>query len=704
VHECRRIGEGGRSISTLTASVPVPRSDFRFVALVAGLPILLGIAQVLPHNGAGLPVRLAAAAACVLIVPGALILRLTGWPKELGVALAGSLAWSLTATFVCLLLTFAFAGSLTLTLVLLAALSFGTAVPVAIRRSAELDRSDLRLTAGVALAGVAFAVAVWLFAGPVSGDGLFHLGRIRKLLDFTDLSTLSVVDEFKHGGLHPGYAFPLWHGALALVAKLAGVDPTLVLRYLSAILVPLAFVLAYAAGRTLFRSPWGGAAVVLAQLVQLGLPVGRTGAFRALALPATASRQLLVTAILALVFAYVRDRSTALLGALVAGGLSLALIHPTYAAFLAILLGGFLIARALLAQADVPRLGATLVALVVPAAGVAFWLLPVVKKTASYHASGSELHRSLTKYADQLDVFSDHAYRLAPELFVQGGAVAIGALVLVPLAVLAARRRWAAYVLGSSLAVFVLTLVPLVFPRFADAVSISQARRMGIFIPFAFALAGGAAVLARVLGPALVPLALGAGIALQLVFPGGFSYHLDNGGPAIATWIAAFGGAGALVAGTYFGRSEAIECQGAVALGAVALFVVPAAVSGFAHFGDRRSGGEPALTPGVVNALREDVPMRSVVFSDDLTGYRIAAYAPVYVNAAPPSHVADTTDNRPFQRRSDALRFMRTGDLSIPRRYHARWIVVDKDRFRPRLHLPRVYRDARYVVYRLTPG
>ena len=36
---------------------------------------------------------------------------------------------------------------------------------------------------------------------------------------------LERVDEFVDGGLHPGYAFPLWHAFLALVAKLAGVDP-----------------------------------------------------------------------------------------------------------------------------------------------------------------------------------------------------------------------------------------------------------------------------------------------------------------------------------------------------------------------------------------------------------------------------------------------------------------------------------------------
>ena len=56
------------------------------------------------------------------------------------------------------------------------------------------------------LTGVAFAVALWHLASPLSGDALFHLARVRKLDAFGSLS-LRTVDEFKDGGLHPGYAF-----------------------------------------------------------------------------------------------------------------------------------------------------------------------------------------------------------------------------------------------------------------------------------------------------------------------------------------------------------------------------------------------------------------------------------------------------------------------------------------------------------------
>ena len=69
----------------------------------------------------------------------------------------------------------------------------------------------------VAGAGALLGLLLWHVAGEIGGDGLFHLARVRKLDAFDSLS-LDAVNEFADGGLHPGYAFPLWHGFLALVA------------------------------------------------------------------------------------------------------------------------------------------------------------------------------------------------------------------------------------------------------------------------------------------------------------------------------------------------------------------------------------------------------------------------------------------------------------------------------------------------------
>ena len=82
---------------------------------------------------------------------------------------------------------------------------------------------------------------------------------------------------------------------------------------------------------------------------------------------------------------------------------------------------------------------------------VAVAIVPLVEATAGHTPTGGELRRAFTHYAGQIDVFSEHSYRLAPEVFGRGGAVAIAGLLLIPLAALASRRRWAAFVLGEQL-------------------------------------------------------------------------------------------------------------------------------------------------------------------------------------------------------------------------------------------------------------
>jgi hypothetical protein len=89
------------------------------------------------------------------------------------------------------------------------------------------------------------------------------------------------------------------------------------------------------------------------------------------------------------------------------------------------------------------------------------------------------------------------------------------------------------------------------------------------------------------------------------------------------------------------------------------------------------------------------------VYSDLETSYRIAAYAPVYIAAAPPSHVADTEKNRPYERREENIRFFETGDVAIPRAAGADWLVVDRSRYDVVPDADSVYRDDRYTLYAL---
>jgi hypothetical protein len=111
-----------------------------------------------------------------------------------------------------------------------------------------------------------------------------------------------------------------------------------------------------------------------------------------------------------------------------------------------------------------------------------------------------------------------------------------------------------------------------------------------------------------------------------------------------------------------------------LAAAAAVLFVLPVAVHGLANWSPRVTSDPNALSPELVRALRE-VPPRAVVIAPLETSYRILALAPVYVVAAPVSHVADTKANRPYARRNDVARWLETDDPAIPRAYGATWGV-----------------------------
>jgi len=597
---------------------------------------------------------------------------------------AETLTWSLGLVAAALAVTFAVHGSLVLTLVLVLAAGL-VALPFARRRRPQLTRTN----GFVALLGLGFGIALWSIEGLVRGDALFHLGRMRKLDDFGSL-TLRAVDEFKDGGLHPGYAFPLWHAWLALVGKVTGLDPTHVVRHESSLLAPLAFVLAYELGREVFRSRTAGVATLLAQVGMIALAPGSGGAYRTLELPGTTARQLLVPAATIVFFRFARAPSYPLAATLAVAATALAFVHPTYALFLAIVLGGYALARLVFVR-ELRVNALALAAFGVPMALVFLWLKPIVDETESRNA----VAQGIAQYRSDLVVHSHSSYHLAPGVVSRTGAIAIVALALAPLAVLATRRRWAALVAGATALLLVLELWSLVFPHFSHLVSLSQSRRAAGFLPFAVMFAGGLRVLRRAAGVLLLPLALAAGIVLQFAWPGDFRLHLAHGGPAAAAWIAFVGSLAALVVGAVV----KVEFEQATALAAV-LFVLPVAVHGFVHWSGDGKRDSAALTPGLVDFLRRDVPERAVVYADLQTSYRISAYAPVYVANGPPSHVADTRANDPYGRVAALHRFLRANDPAVLRRYHAQWLVLRRGEWQHRVGTL-VYHDGRFRVFRL---
>jgi hypothetical protein len=634
----------------------------------------------------------------VLLLPGACAIRVLGVRAPIGVQLAAALGWSLAAIFALLALTFAVAASLSLAVGLLG-LATAVGFVFSLRRTGTTpERADVLAAVGLVALGAALAGALWWATGTIGGslgpsvsDALFHLGRIRKLDELGALDSIEVMNEIDGEHVHPGYAFPLWHGALALIARLAGVDPTLAVLYLPAILVPVALLVTYGAGRALFGSEGGGVATAIGWLALFALPFGGVGSLQYLAQPGGASRFLLVPAVLALAFAFVADRRGALLACVAASAFAVAVIHPTYVVFLGVLLGGFFLARAVLGgERDLRRIAAGLGAIVVPAALFFAWLVQFV----------GDIHRSRARFPQEVETIGS-ALRLRPDQLAWGGGMKVVALAAMPLLFLAAGRRWAAYVIGGFLALTLVALVPQLFDSFADAISISQAKRIASFLPLPFALAG-AAVLAgrlRILG---VGAALAAGLAAELAF------RAPATGAGWLVWTAALTAALGLAAFA-FARARAPREPGSrwVVLAAIAM-AAPAAVSGFAGY-ERWDDPDPyGPSPGLTAALRKDVEPLAVVLAPSPTSYRVVGYAPVRIVVNPHGHVA--LDDEDYDERLQSVqRFFLEPETTVEERravldrYSVSWVLVDRTHGTPAFPagLTKVYADDRYVLYRV---
>jgi len=598
----------------------------------------------------------------LVLVPGHLVARALGQRS-----VSATVGWTMAVLFAGWLAVFVVHASVWLAIAVLAVAAAGAVVPARRAGFAPLPREEVILLA----AGLVLGLALWHVAGSITGDALFHLGRVRKLVELGDLH-LTTVDEFRDGGLHPGYAFPLWHGFLAVVAKLSGLDSATVVNHEASVLAPLACAVAWEAGVAVFGTVAAGWSVLAAQLGLYCFAPGHGGAWASLELPGTVSRQLLVPAAIALFFEYKEERRWAHVAGLASIFGALALVHPTYALFLLIPLCAYSVLRV----GQWRRSAVAIACAVVPTVLAFVWLTPIVRETVSHNPGPMEKARALRHYADQLVVHGPDDYRLKAEVIGRGGAVAVAALLLVPLAGLSIRRRWAAFVLGGFVSILALMLIPPPFTHFSDLVSISQSRRAAGFVPFAFAFAGGLALLMRYY--LMVPLGLVAGIVFQRLWPGDFAYGLREGGPAFAAWWALLGAA-AIVVGFAVWREPPRERHGLGAAAAI-LFVLPLVVHAAVTWSPRVPRDAHALSPNLLRAL-ERVPPRSVIIAPVETSYRLVAYAPVYVVAAPPAHVADTSKNRPYERRRDVIRWLWTKDPSIPKRYGATWAIDENGRF-----------------------
>src|SRR5207247_229867 len=110
-----------------------------------------------------------------------------------------------------------------------------------------------------------------------------------------------------------------------------------------------------------------------------------------------------------------------------------------------------------------------------------------------------------------------------------------------------------------------------------------------------------------------------------------FSYATTRGGgPSWPVWFALGGSIVALLASVLQPRWEPIKEGGDAWMAVVAAaLLAPVAIGGLSHV--RPSHVPGPLTPGLIAALRTDVPAGAVVVALPRTSYYVVAYAPVYV-------------------------------------------------------------------------
>jgi hypothetical protein len=665
--------------------------------MVLGGIAVCALASLLPSGGAFTLLKLAASTWATLVLPGAVILRLLGWPSSFAAALAGCTAWSVAALAPGFVLMLATGGGVPVIAIwLLAVIGAGLVIGRGKRFEIDVELSRGSLAFGGAIALFAFLVAIGSWNN--IGDAVEHIARMRKITELDPPARhLDELGLYPPGtGLHPGYAFPLWHATGATIVWLSGLEETVMFRYWPSVLMPFIAAAIFDAGRQMFRSAAAGIGVCLGYLGVFAFPIG-IGYFAQVSYPGYICIFLFWPLVVARTFTYLREGGREPILTVAAASFVVSAVHPSYAPYMIMLIAAFLVARTLVTRdrAEVRRLGTMLGAVSVPFLLFLVWLYPIAD------ANASTVDRARTHFQTLVDASGD-LVNMKAGWATRGGAVALAALACVPLASAAARRRSAAFIAGTSAAVILTLLVPWFFTPFAEVMSISQGRRLLFFLPWAFALMGGALVLSR-LRYTGVALALVAGVMLNQAWPGDFNYHLRAPGPGWLAWFAAGGALVALAAGAAAKLDFRYRERWAVVI--VAALILPVAVTGID--GMKTFKGTETINNRLLAAVHLYVTRDDVLMAMPKTAYRLDAQAPVYVADVAGGHGGDTVLNHSYERRQDATRLFLDAPgpkeaQEIVDRWDVQWVLVRKDEPYPREYLSRfhpVYEDKLFALY-----
>ncbi len=438
--------------------------------------------------------------ALVLLVPGWLALRALELEGELGRAGSASVAAALGLVAWGPPLALAYLIGLPLGFVIGALACEIAALAAFVRRPSALPGAPAWELAGGAAGVAAFAYLAWRLSLSVVGDGLFHVGLMRKLEDVSSISFGSV-SPFLHGPANAGYAFPIMHAALAGVARLAGTDPVTAFRDVQPLCAALAIASAYALGRAL--TGHRGIGLLAAVFVAWDLCSLLNGLVIQINQPAPLSVWVLTPAVLILFLLEIgRVRRAA--PATAAAFVSIALVHPTYAVPALVLAAGLLAGAWLAGGRGVRTPALTLAGATVLIGAISLWIWAIA-------IHGGHRHPVLS-HPDEFVLHGRRALLMYPWAPVFERGYVLAAILLLPLVV---RYRRLLPLAGSSVALLLLLLVPGVNTAMIVAVGMGQFHRFWQPLTWPAVAAAGACIVAAALGRWTWPLAVALALGLH---------------------------------------------------------------------------------------------------------------------------------------------------------------------------------------------
>ena len=249
--------------------------------------------------------------------------------------------------------------------------------------------------------------------------------------------------------------------------------------HLPSLLAALAVVVAFEAGWALFRQTWAAGATAAAQVAMICFAPGQGGSYVFLSLPATAARQLLVPAALALALECMRAPTRGLVLSTAAAGLR-AGRRPSRRTRSSS--GSRSSASSPCGRSGSGRTSSAARSRSAHSSSRPRSSCSGCGRSSRTRARSHPTRPSSTAHSRSTagSSSSTRTRRTTspPEVFTRAGAVAIAALLLVPVAGFAARRRWAAYVVGRRARGVRVHARPL--PLHAHSPTPSPSRRRGV--------------------------------------------------------------------------------------------------------------------------------------------------------------------------------------------------------------------------------